>query len=128
MDSGRMFGRGLSFPPRVDAAGRMVWSQGEENVRESIRVILSTSPRERLMRPDFGAGLDRFLYEPNTVATWHRIEETIRDALTQWEPRISVDSVKVEPESDATVTVTLAYKLVANRARERMTLTLSVGR
>ena len=130
MDSGRMFGRGLAFPPRVDSAGRMVWSEGEDNIRESIRIILTTSPKERLMLPDFGAGLERYLFEPSTVATWHKIEESIRAALEQWEPRISVDSVRVEPEGDGAtaVTATITYKLVATRARERMTLTISVGR
>ena len=60
VNDGKLLGRGLGFPPRVDAAGRMVWSEGEANIRESIRIILSTSPRERIMLPEFGAGLDQF--------------------------------------------------------------------
>lgn len=128
MDTGNLLGRGLAFPPRVDAAGRMVWSEGEPNLRESIRIILSTSPRERIMLPDFGAGLDQFLFEPSTVATWHKIEQRIRAALERWEPRISLQSVSVEPDSTSSVIATITYKLVATRVQERMTLSISVGR
>ena len=68
-----IFGQGLSFPPRVDANGRIAWSAGEQNVRESIRLILLTEPGERLMRETFGCGLRQFLFEPNTVATRQRL-------------------------------------------------------
>ena len=45
-----LFGQGLGFPPRIGADGRLVWSSGEDNVRESIQIILLTEPGERLMR------------------------------------------------------------------------------
>ena len=57
----------MSFPPRVGPDGRVAWSEGEVNVREAIRIILMTEPRERLRLPEFGGGLSRFLFEPNTV-------------------------------------------------------------
>ena len=66
-------GQGLSFPPRVGADGRLAWSVGEDNVRESIRVILMTEVGERLMREEFGCGLRQYLFEPNNVATRQRI-------------------------------------------------------
>ena len=72
-DEARLFGKGWAFPPRVGADGRVAWSTGRDNVRENIRVILSTEARERVMLPRFGAGLQRFLYEPNNVATRHAI-------------------------------------------------------
>jgi phage baseplate assembly protein W len=73
MDKGRLFGRGISFPPRVGPDGRVVWSEGETNIRESIQVILLTEQNERLMLPDFGGGLGMFLFEPNAVATRRQI-------------------------------------------------------
>jgi len=48
VDIGRLFGRGISFPPRVGPDGRVAWSEGEVNVRESIRIILMTEQNERL--------------------------------------------------------------------------------
>ena len=53
--------KGMAFPPRVGADGRVAWSEGEANVREAMRVILMTEPGERLRLPEFGAGLARFL-------------------------------------------------------------------
>src|SRR5262249_23731244 len=63
-----LYGQGISFPPRVGPDGGMVWSAGEQNVRECICTILRTQPGERVERPGFGCGLDRYLFEPNTVA------------------------------------------------------------
>ncbi len=125
-EAGRIIGRGISFPPRVGPDGRMVWSEGESNVHESIRVILLTEPEERLMLPEFGAGLNRFLFEPNTVATRHLIQDRITKTLSAWEPRIIIEAVSVEPEpSDPhAVLATVTYKLVATQARESVGLTI----
>src|SRR5215210_7574347 len=114
MDAGRILGRGISFPPRVGSDGRISWSAGEDNIRDAIRVILGTDRNERLRLPDFGAGLGHYLFEPNTVATRHQIQERIVRALAAWEPRISVESVDVDPDpADAEGAVaTITYRLV----------------
>lgn len=124
MDAGELYGRGMSFPPRVDASGRVAWSEGDANVREAIEVILETEERERLNLPSFGGGLRRFLFEPNTVATRHRIAERIRWALQQWEPRITVSSVDVEedPRDPQAAVATIHYQLVATRERGEVTV------
>lgn len=129
MEAGKLFGRGISFPPRIGPDGRMVWSEGESNVRESIRVILMTEPQERLRLSDFGAGLGRFLYEPNTAATHMLIQDHITKALAMWEPRLRIESVQVEPDrSDPQAAVaTITYKLVATQQRERVALTVALG-
>jgi phage baseplate assembly protein W len=121
-----IFGKGISFPPRVGPDGRIAWSEGEQNVRESIRVILMTNLNERVRLPEFGGGLDRFLFEPNNPTTHHLMEDRIQKALRLWEPRIVVESVRVEqpdPTRDReTALATIHYKLVATQARERVTL------
>ena len=93
MDQARILGRGISFPPRLGSDGRLAWSEGEENIREAIQIILLTRLEERVMLPRFGSGLDTFLFEPNTVATRHQITERIETALRRWEPRITVEEV-----------------------------------
>jgi phage baseplate assembly protein W len=129
MDTGRLFGRGISFPPRVGSDGRVAWSQGEANIRESIQVILLTEQNERLMLPDFGGGLGVFLFEPNVVATRRQIQERIISALTLWEPRIVVQSVDVEgdPTDPQAAIATITYKLVATQAQERVSLNVTLG-
>jgi len=123
-----IFGQGLGFPPRVGADGRLAWSEGEDNVRESLRLILLTEPGERLMREEFGCGLRRYLFEPNTVTTRALIREQIKQAIARWEPRVRVDDVSVEPDPEdaRVVAVQISFRLVATQATGRMGLTLQL--
>lgn len=129
MDTGRLFGRGIAFPPRVGSDGRVAWSEGETNVREAIRIILMTERRERLMLPEFGGGLGPSLFEPNTVTTRHLIKDRIQKALAEWEPRIKVEDVRVEedPDDPQGAVATIAYKLVATQSRERVSLSVTLA-
>lgn len=129
MDPGKLFGRGIAFPPRIGEDGRLAWSEGPESIRESIRIILMTERYERLMLADFGGGLATFLFEPNTASTRRLIQERITQALARWEPRIQVESVTVEPdrESPRSATATIHYRLVANQTRERVSLTVNLS-
>ena len=122
-----LYGQGISFPPRVGPDGGMVWSAGELNVRENICTILRTRPGERVERPAFGCGLDRYLFEPNTVTTLRLIVEVVQRALTRWEPRVRLDGVhaEVNPADARDVDLTITYTLIATGARERLQMTLS---
>ena len=129
LDTGALFGRGIAFPPRIGPDGRLELSQGADNIRESIHIILLTNTGERIMLADFGGNLGRFLFEPNTAATHRAIVQSITRSLARWEPRITVSSVDVDvAEDDARAAVaTLRYTLVATRANEQMRLRVPVG-
>lgn len=121
-----LYGKSLGFPPCVGANGSMLWSEGEQNVRESIAIILRTAPGERLLLPDFGCGLDRYLFEPNNTTTLRLIQEEIKRALTRWEPRIKLDDVLVQVNSgDARVVdITIYYTLIATQKHEKVNMSL----
>jgi phage baseplate assembly protein W len=123
-----LYGRGLSFPPRVGADGRLAVSADDDNVRESIRLILLTEPGERLLREEFGCGLRRFLFEPNTATTRALIRDRITQSLGRWEPRVSLDDVTVEadPGNPRLVAITILFRLVATQAAGRVALTLEL--
>ena len=127
-DAGNLYGRSLSFPPRVGANGRMEWSEGEPNVRESICIILRTRPGERLLLPEFGCGLDQFLFEPLNISTLRLIQEQVKRSLQRWEPRITLDDVGVSanPDNVRAVDITIVYTLVATRIREQVNMTLAL--
>ena len=129
MNVGQILGRGISFPPRVDPSGRLAWSEGEDNIRDAIHVILGTDRNERLRLPEFGAGLARYLFEPNTVVTRSQIQDRILKALTAWEPRIAIESVDVEadPDDPEAATATISYKLVATQVRQRITVAVALA-
>jgi phage baseplate assembly protein W len=96
-DPARAFlGAGLAFPFGADPKGALGMAVYEEDIRQAIRIILETNPGERVMRPDFGAGLRAFVFEPLSVATMHRVERRVREALIDFEPRIDLMEVIVK--------------------------------
>jgi len=129
MSSAAIFGQGISFPPRLGADGRVAWSSGPANIRESLTVILLTQRGERLMLPSFGGSLRSYLFEPNTVATQHELQQEIQKAISLWEPRISVMSVSVDPDPNdpRAAIATIEYQLVASQNIEQLNLTLQLS-
>ncbi|MEZ4235274.1 MAG: GPW/gp25 family protein [Myxococcota bacterium] len=102
-------GVGVAFPfaPRD---GRLQLAVHEASIEQSIEGILLTDRRERVMLPQLGAGLRRLVFEPNTPATHRAVEEQVRTALVDWEPRIDVQEVRVgEGEAPNVLLVHLAY-------------------
>lgn len=129
MSVGEVLGRGIAFPPRVGADGRVAWSEGERNIREAIRIVLMTAPGERLRRPTFGAGLDRFLYEPNTTMTRRVLEDRITRTLAATEPRITLEGVDVDedPRDPATAIATVTFRIVATGHVERVSASIALN-
>jgi phage baseplate assembly protein W len=123
------FGKGLAFPPRIGASGRMHWSEGERNIRESIAIILRTDPNERVGLPRFGTGLSAFLFEPNNAATHARITHLIDASLRMWEPRIALEEVSVAaaPDASETAIATIAYRLVTTGAIESVAIDIPLA-
>jgi len=94
-DAAAFLGKGWAFPFRVGPVGAPALISDEEDIHESILIILGTNPGERVMRPDFGAGLTAFVFEPLSTATLTRVRTRVRDALIDWEARIDVLDVRV---------------------------------
>jgi uncharacterized protein len=91
-------GRGWAYPVTIDPrTGSVAMSEYEADIRQSIFIILETSPGERVMRPDFGCGIHDLVFETVDAATETRIETAVSDALTRYEARIEVLSVAVNP-------------------------------
>ena len=88
-------GRGWSWPLQSTPLGEAGQVAGEDDIHQAILIILGTNPGERVMRPDFGAGLNSFVFEPVNVATMTRIRNRVRDSLIRWEARIDVLDVRV---------------------------------
>jgi phage baseplate assembly protein W len=76
-------------------------ADGDASIRQSIWMILSTSPGERVMRPDFGCGLQDLVFGVNNAGTATAVATTVRDALAVWEPRIDVVDVVAVPDAAA---------------------------
>lgn len=88
-------GIGLNFPLKLSPQKVLDYAEYEEDIVQSIKIILGTNRGERVMRPEFGAGLNDFVFEPVSTATMSLIKVRVEEALIDWEPRIDVEEVRV---------------------------------
>jgi uncharacterized protein len=110
-------GRGWRFPIRTTSGGGIAMSEGEEKVRQSIEIILATSPGEFSMSPDFGCGVHDLVFEANTEALHGLATQRVRDALVRNEPRIDVLDVRARSGGDdSELVIEVDYRLRANNA------------
>jgi phage baseplate assembly protein W len=109
-------GRGWRFPIKPDADGRLNYVSGDELIRQSVWLIVTTAQRERVMREEFGCGLYDLVFDANTAALHGLVQENIRAALTRWEPRIDLLGVRAEspPEQRDLLLIHIDYRIRAN--------------
>lgn len=74
------------------------------------------------MRPDFGAGLDQFIFEPVNTATMAQVKTRVEEALIDWEPRIVIDEVKVsaDPSERNSLLIEVKYRVRATDSRQNL--------
>lgn len=120
----------LGWPllPLPDENGCLHYPDLASSVRQTIQAILATAPGEQLMRPGFGAGLEKLLHEPNTIATRRQIKEAIEGALARWERRILLDAVDVAevPNAPSELRVQIRYRLARTGAAASIGMTMTL--
>jgi phage baseplate assembly protein W len=106
-------GIGWKYPVSVEADGSVSSSSYEENIRESIRLILGTAKGERLMRPEFGCSIHEYAYSTMDTLTLRMIENSVYEALVDWEPRIEVSDIKTLTEKalEGKLMISIDYKV-----------------
>jgi uncharacterized protein len=105
-------GQGLAFPVAVSPQGGLMLSHEDQNVQQSIWLILLTDVGERLYRPEFGCRLSELAFAPLNSETLMLMRIYVQEALEQWEPRIEVEQVVALPIPDAgRVDLTIFYRL-----------------
>ena len=115
----RRIGFGLAWP-MLPEDGRLPRAQDLARIQQSLRMILATEPGERLMRPDFGCGLRRFLQQPNSGATRAQIEAAVREAIQQWEPRVALVELRVEADAPHVLKLLAAGKIKLDGRRDSL--------
>ena len=93
-------GTGWAHPVGTDYRGDIELSSAEDNIRQSVRIIIGTAKGERVMRPDFGCEVHDYVFAAADPATLSMIEDAVEDALVQWEPRIDVERVEAAPDEE----------------------------
>src|SRR5262249_36604701 len=96
-------GRGWAMPVQVDPrTGQPAEAEYEEDIRQSIRIIIETAPGERVMRPDFGCGIHELVFAPMDSQSLQRAQSVIDEALRRYEARVEVIDVKVSEDHELT--------------------------
>ncbi|HET9517957.1 MAG TPA: GPW/gp25 family protein [Actinoplanes sp.] len=107
-----LIGSGWAFPAAISRTGSVRLVTGVDEIDAAIRMILSTVPGERVMRPDFGCAMWELLFAPLTAATLGLVEQAVREALERWEPRIELQSVVATGEQPSgTIMITIGYRI-----------------
>jgi phage baseplate assembly protein W len=113
----------------VPQNGQLSYKTLDQSVKDSIRIILTTRPGEQLMQPFFGAGLQNFLDEGNTVAVRREIQAAILNNLQTYETRIVVDQVEVEtvPGAPSQIHIEIYYRLLRTNAAQQIGVSMTQG-
>ncbi|MEH6443770.1 MAG: GPW/gp25 family protein [Oceanospirillaceae bacterium] len=113
----------------LDAQQRLPWASDAQSINQVIWNILLTSPGERLMRPEFGAGLKSFLHHPNNQTTRSLIEDIINESIRRWETRINVLQVSVNIDSQQLhqLVVDIHYQQKNNTQQQMMQFSLALN-
>lgn len=124
MDQDRAFlGRGWSFPPEFDRVAKAIkMVSGEEDIEESLRILLSTVPGERVLQPSYGCGLKRLVFEQVTESTITEIKDLIERAVLFFEPRISLALIEVDADRvyEGLLMIRLHYTVRMTNTRSNM--------
>lgn len=116
-DATMFLGKGFQFPPRVDATtGRFIMSEGEEDIKEAIYLILKTRLEERPMCPDFGCDIENYVFDLPDGRAERGIVDTVATALSRWEPRIENIQVAVNKErmNEGIIMIEISYTVRKN--------------
>jgi uncharacterized protein len=112
-------GVGWKFPLQSNEQDEISYSRYEENIQESIWMILSTAPGERLMRPDFGCNIHDLVFAPNNTSTAGLARFYVEDALIRWEPRVELEDVEVQadPGAPEKLLLSISYRIRTTDSR-----------
>jgi phage baseplate assembly protein W len=120
-------GVGWAFP--VGWGDELRLSSGAERIREALTLIIRTGLFERVMRPKFGAGVDRYVFDLRTAEVCRRLEEDVRRALLLSEPRVLVDRLEAVPAgvTEDRIDVFVEYRIDRHRRPENLVLPFHIA-
>jgi phage baseplate assembly protein W len=116
---------GLALSP----GGGVAMVEGDDSVRQSILLLLSTVPGERVMRPEYGCYLYQLVFSPNDETTAGLAIHYVRRAVSRWEPRVEILRLDAgrHPDAAELLEIVLEYRVRASQRTERLEITLNLS-
>lgn len=113
-------GQGWSFPPTFSSiSGGSIMVSEEEDIKQSLEILLGTTIGERIMLPEYGCDLHKYLFESITTSKTHFLQELIRTAIIHYEPRIDLEEIKIDHSNylDGIIRIELDYSIQTTNTR-----------
>jgi phage baseplate assembly protein W len=123
---GSRLGEGASTGLVRSPQGRVAMAQGDALIRQSIMLLLTTRPGERVMRPDYGCPLHRLIFAPNDATTAGLAIHYVRQAIARWEKRIDIVRLDAgpDPQDPGALAIKLDYRVRESGTQQRVELAL----
>lgn len=115
-------GVGWAFPPAFVKGHGVQMASGEEDIRQSLEILLSTAPGERIFNFEYGADVRRWVFEKMDLSVQTLIAEEIKHAVLYFEPRVDVEKVDVEikDSQEGVLWINLEYRIRQTNSRSNM--------
>jgi len=116
-------GRGWSFPPAFNLFTKEVeMTTGEEDIRKSMEILLSTTIGERFLQPLYGCNLEGYVFEPLNATISTEIRLTVKNAIDLFEPRIKLVSVKLDAGLiyEGRIDIAVEYDIISTNTRNNL--------
>lgn len=121
-DSNAFLGTGWSFPPEFSNNQAIKMVDGEQDINESLILLLSTNPGERVMEPDYGCAIKSLVFEEINLGTITQIKAMIKNAILFFEPRISLDNIEINTDDclNGTLIIHIYYTVIVTNSRSNL--------
>jgi hypothetical protein len=118
----------MSQPFHFDVVGEIAYDTDAVTwVRNHILAVLLTNPKERVMRPTYGAGIFNFVWEPDDPLTQAQIISTVQQAVARWEPNVNLNKIEFVPQQDFSGVATLDIAFSLGPTSSTHTVSISLG-
>ena len=111
---------------RISVQGGLETTRGPAAIRQALRLLLTTRPGERVMRPSYGCPLDQLLFEPNDDTTAGLALHFVRQAVALWEPRVEILQLDAQQRDPFRLDIYLEYRVRDSGVIDRMDLALGL--
>jgi phage baseplate assembly protein W len=112
-------GRGWAFPASVGPGGGIALADGEDDIKQAIRILLDTALGERAMRPDFGCPVHELVFDATDPSLPSKARFYVTNTLEHWEPRIQLERVDAHVEGQHLI-VEVQYLIRLTNRRDNL--------
>ncbi len=121
---------GWAFPIGIDEkTGKIKTTSLEEDIKQSVKILLNTVRGERLKHSNYGSQLTRFVFEPISYHLVREIEEEVYNTLRYWEKRIEDIDIEIlhKTSNDSELLIHISYMIVETKIRDDINYAYSLS-